>query len=155
MFHVHFIIEDDDLENSSRLLSSFLLLSASSSRAFILSSLNSFFLLLFKKFNHRQNLLHFIYVKFRRCDELNLNNLIVFLNLFASFLNRSRSSFMTNIFMKFLNVNIFEKNLKENSKIFKTIKTTEKIYNFDKFNFNNFMTNIQNIEIEFFENFVD
>ena len=58
---------------------------------------------------------------------------------------------MTNTFMKFLNVNTFEKN----SKILKIIEMTEKIYDFDKFNFNDFMTDIQNIEVEFFKNFID
>ena len=61
---------------------------------------------------------------------------------------------MTNTFMKFLNINIFEKD-SENSKIVKAIEMTKKIYDFDKFNFNDFMTNIQNIKIEFFEDFVD
>ena len=56
--------------------------------------------------------------------------------------------------MKFLNANIFKEN-SENLKIFKTIETTEKNYDFNKFNFNNLMINIQNIEIKLFENFVD
>ena len=141
MSHAYFIIENDDLENSSRSLSSSLLLSASSSRTFILSLLNLFSLLLFEKFSNQQNSFHFIYIKLCRCDKFNLNNLIVFLSSFASFSNRSRLSFMINIFMKFLNVNIFEENSKD-SKIFKVIETTEKIYNFDKFNFNDFMTDI-------------
>ena len=87
MFYAHFTIENDDFKNSSRLLSSFLLLSASSSRTFILSSLNLFFLSLFEKFNNQQNSFHFIYAELRHCDELNLNNLIIFLNSFASLLN--------------------------------------------------------------------
>ena len=57
--------------------------------------------------------------------------------------------------MKFLSVNIFEEDSEENSEIFKTIETTKKIYDFDKFNFNDLMTNIQNIEVELFEDFVD
>ena len=57
--------------------------------------------------------------------------------------------------MKFLNVNIFEKDSEKNSKILKIIETTEKIYDFDKFNFNNLMTNIQNIKVKLFEDFVN
>ena len=48
------------------------------------------------------------------------------------------------------NVNVFK-----DLNILRVIKTTKKIYDFDKFNFNDLMTNIQNIEVELFKNSVD
>ena len=48
------------------------------------------------------------------------------------------------------NVNVFE-----DLNILQVIETTKKIYDFNKFNFNDLMTNIQNIEIEFFKDSVD
>ena len=48
------------------------------------------------------------------------------------------------------NVNVFE-----DLNILQVIKMIKKIYDFDKFNFNDLMTDIQNIEVEFFKNSVD
>ena len=48
------------------------------------------------------------------------------------------------------NVNVFE-----DLNILRVIEMTEKIYDFDKFNFNDLMTDTQNIEVELFRDSVD